>query len=97
MIALATDLPLIAEADLSSLESAAAGEVVVIAPDRSGAGTNALALAPPDFTFHFGPNSFTRHVEEAERRGLQVRVLRTRGLSADVDGPADLWLVDALH
>jgi len=60
----------------------------VIAPDDSGQGTNALALAPPsaDF-FRFGPKSFAAHIELAAARGLATRIVRRPGLAHDLDTP----------
>jgi 2-phospho-L-lactate guanylyltransferase len=42
------------------------------------------------FRFAYGPGSFVRHVAEAERLGLDVRVVRDPDLAFDVDVPADL-------
>ena len=94
MIALATDLPLLTAADLRALVGEAEARTAVIAPDRDAMGTNAVAVAPPEFDFQFGPGSFARHVEEAKSRDLAVRVVRTRGLEFDLDLPADLRHVD---
>lgn len=64
---------------------------LVIAPDRHGAGTNALLLAPPDaIEPSFGPDSLSRHVAAAEARELDYRVQRVPGLALDVDTPEDL-------
>jgi 2-phospho-L-lactate guanylyltransferase len=42
------------------------------------------------FRFAYGPGSFRRHVAEAERLGLHVRVVRDPDLAFDVDVPDDL-------
>jgi 2-phospho-L-lactate guanylyltransferase len=64
---------------------------VTIVPDRHDDGTNVLAI-PVDagFMFHYGPGSFARHLAEAGRLGLAVRVLRDDSLAWDVDVPGDL-------
>ncbi|MFN8035573.1 MAG: 2-phospho-L-lactate guanylyltransferase [Acidimicrobiia bacterium] len=65
-----------------------------IVPCHRDDGTPVLSL-PSDvpFAFSYGPGSFRRHVTEATRLGLGVRVLRDPNLAFDVDVPADLaWL-----
>jgi 2-phospho-L-lactate guanylyltransferase len=87
----------IAHADLPFARSLApvAGDgpepVVAIVPCHRNDGTPVIALpvAAP-FRFAYGPGSFRRHVDEAHRLGLQVRVVRDPDLSFDVDVPADL-------
>lgn len=64
---------------------------VTVVPDRVGNGTNVICVpSASGFTFSYGPGSFTRHTAEALRLRLPLRVLRERGLSQDVDTPADL-------
>jgi 2-phospho-L-lactate guanylyltransferase len=64
--------------------------VMAICADKAGVGTNALLLAPPvEFTFHYGPDSFRRHLAEAGRRGLSCHVVSTPGLSFDLDTEED--------
>jgi 2-phospho-L-lactate guanylyltransferase len=64
---------------------------VVIVPDRHGAGTNALLLAPPDVIAPaFGPGSFKRHREAAAAAGVPWAVERPETLLLDIDTPADL-------
>ena len=63
----------------------------VIVPARVGGGTNALVLSPPDaLAPNFGEGSFARHCRQALERALEPRILRLRGLSRDIDEPADL-------
>jgi 2-phospho-L-lactate/phosphoenolpyruvate guanylyltransferase len=80
------DLPLLEAEDVSALLAAARGAGVVLAADRHGLGTNAVALRPDaDFVFAFGEHSLARH---ASTPGA-VTLVRT-GLGWDVDSPADL-------
>jgi len=66
-------------------------EGVVIVPDRHGAGTNALLIAPPDALGPaFGPGSLARHAALAHAAGVRVRVGRLPSLELDVDTPGDL-------
>ena len=66
---------------------------ITLVPDRHGDGTNVLVV-PTDvgFVFAYGPGSFPRHVSEADRLGLTVRIVHDPQLAWDVDEPADLDL-----
>lgn len=67
---------------------------VTIVPDRTYDGTNVISVpAQSGFCFSYGPRSFSRHVAEARRLGLDLAVLRDDRLAADVDVPRDLVLV----
>lgn len=85
---------IIAHADLplaDDLRVVDLGEGISIVPDRHGDGTNVLCLpAAMDFTFAYGPGSFTAHVEIARRAGFEPVVLEHPRLSLDVDHPDDL-------
>ena len=54
-------------------------------------------LHPADsgFRFSYGPGSFERHVAEARRLGLPIRVVDDPTLAIDIDEPADLRFVEA--
>lgn len=65
--------------------------VAYIAPDRWESGTNVLSIpAGTDFAFSYGPGSFGRHAEEAQRLGLKVEICRDADLAWDIDLPRDL-------
>lgn len=87
------DLP--RAAGLARLADASDGfEGITFVPDRRDDGTNvasvpAAAIAA-GFTFAYGPGSFGRHVAEAGRVDVPVRVLRLPELQWDVDTPDDL-------
>lgn len=85
---------IVAHADLPLAESfvAIAGWTgVTLVPDRHEDGTNVIALpASCGFRFAYGPGSFGRHAAEAQRLGLDVRVVNDPTLAWDVDVPADL-------
>jgi 2-phospho-L-lactate guanylyltransferase len=69
---------------------------MVICSDVEGDGTNALFVNPAqEFTFHFGPGSFQNHIQEAEKRGLQVQIISTPGLSFDIDNEGDWFTYQA--
>jgi 2-phospho-L-lactate guanylyltransferase len=88
------DLPLATTFDHVAGDGAA--PVAVIVPCHRGDGTPVLSL-PVDapFRFAYGPGSFARHCSEAERAGLEVRIVRDPALSFDVDVPDDLALLAA--
>jgi 2-phospho-L-lactate guanylyltransferase len=64
---------------------------VTIVPDRRHDGTNVIAIpAGSGFRFAYGPRSFTRHLDEARRLDLAVRIVHSSPLAWDVDLPEDL-------
>lgn len=71
---------------------------VIVVPDRTGQGTNALSVPTAEgFRFSYGPGSFERHCEEARRLGFDPKVVvDPEGLSADIDEPEDLQNASAL-
>ena len=90
---------IVAHADLPdaiSLAELAAGDGIVLVPDRRDDGTNVIVV-PTDagFGFTYGPGSFRRHGAEARRLGLGLRVVREPLLGYDVDWPADLLPAEA--
>ena len=90
------DLPNLTADDVASLlEPVAERPGVAIAPDRSGSGTNGLALSPIDaIGFRFGLGSLAAHREEALRARLPTTIVERPGLAFDLDTPADLarWI-----
>jgi 2-phospho-L-lactate guanylyltransferase len=67
---------------------------ITIVPDRRRDGTNVIAVPPTaGFVFAYGPGSFARHLDEARRLGLPVRVVHSSPLAWDVDVPDDLAVV----
>jgi len=94
LAALGADYVTVVHADLPT--AAGIGRIehfegVTIAPDRRHTGTNLLRVpTSAGFTMCFGRDSFRRHVEESERRGLAHQVLERDDLAFDVDEPEDL-------
>jgi 2-phospho-L-lactate guanylyltransferase len=86
VVVAAGDLPL-----ASDLRWVARFPGVTIIPDRRRDGTNVIAV-PPDagFAFAYGPGSFARHLNEARRVNLPIRVVHSSPLAWDVDIPDDL-------
>jgi 2-phospho-L-lactate/phosphoenolpyruvate guanylyltransferase len=91
VVVLPADLPHITAAEIDVLVRAGRVGGFAIAPDAAGTGTNALCLVSAQpFQFQFGPDSQRLHLLEAERLGLNPRIVRLPGLAFDVDSPADL-------
>jgi 2-phospho-L-lactate guanylyltransferase len=94
IIVLFGDLPLLTGADVRNLVRRDAP--VVLAPDRHGAGTNALVVRlgrsgkGRSFTFHFGAGSYAAHVDEAHRLGLEAATSISFGTAFDLDTPEDM-------
>ncbi len=90
------DLPNLRPDDVAALLAAADGaRGVAVAADRSGSGTNGLALRPPSvISFAFGIGSRAAHLAAAARVGVEPVLVDRPGLSFDLDTPADLarWL-----
>lgn len=87
MLVIHGDLPLIGPEDVAALIVGAEEKGYAFAPDRHGAGTNAVAIgAGHDFAFAFGEGSLARHCDRAPDAAL----IRRPGLSLDVDTPGDL-------
>jgi 2-phospho-L-lactate guanylyltransferase len=64
---------------------------VTLVPDRRDDGTNVVGIpAGAGFRFSYGPGSFSRHLVESERLGLECRVIRDPELRWDVDEPGDI-------
>ena len=106
ILVLPCDLPFVKEDDieliLTMMETVQALEtddgsapelrVMIISPDQSGKGTNALFLCPTSsFNFHFGPQSFKLHLSEASRQGMTSRIVNPPGLTFDLDTEED-WI-----
>ncbi len=70
--------------------------LVILVPDRAGAGTNVLLVAPPDaIPFHFGEGSRAAHANAARAAGAIY--LEVDGpLELDLDTPDDLLAAEAL-
>jgi 2-phospho-L-lactate/phosphoenolpyruvate guanylyltransferase len=91
IVVLPADLPMVTSAEIDALVHAGRAGGFAIAPDAAGVGTNALCLtSAAPFQFQFGLGSQSLHLREAQRLGLDPRVVRLPGLELDVDLPADL-------
>jgi len=96
VLILPADLPQISAEDIQTMiEAGQNPPVVVIAPDYHGEGTNAMLVNPAGLIqYDFGPQSFERHVAQAESKGAEVKVLNLDSLAHDVDMPEDLTFLN---
>ena len=92
LLRLPLDLPLLQPGDIDDLLAAeCAAPAVVMVPSRDGTGTNAILRVPPAlFPSHFGPDSFAKHRQEAERLHAKITIIRNQRLEMDVDDESDL-------
>ena len=64
---------------------------IIITPDRRMNGTNALFINPAGILeYDFGNWSFSKHVEQAERKKIRIEIYNNDKLSFDLDIPEDL-------
>jgi 2-phospho-L-lactate guanylyltransferase len=90
MLVLPADLPFVTPVDIEALFAAAHEHPVVIAPDATQSGTNALLLSPPTLSSpRFGVGSFNDHMGEARAAGASVAVVSRAALERDIDVPTD--------
>jgi 2-phospho-L-lactate/phosphoenolpyruvate guanylyltransferase len=96
LLVLPADLPLLDTEDVRAvLDEMGEEGSIVISPDVSRSGTNALLLCPPDvMPFAFGPGSYEAHLRAARERGLYVRICERPHLAFDLDTTEDLASLD---
>lgn len=93
LLTISADLPLLRPSDITALVTQARQHEVVLAPSRDGSGTNALLVRPPlALPYLFGPNSFQRYQQEAQRLGLSSTHYVSSSLGLDIDTADDLAL-----
>ncbi len=99
ILILPADLPLVKADHVKSLLSCATKPPeIIIAPDRRRDGTNALYLEPADLiNFYYGTGSFHKHVEEAEKRKINVKIFESEEFGLDLDLPEDLELLTEIE
>jgi len=92
MLTVPGDLPCLTTDEVQTvLAACTAAPAAVFVPSRSGLGTNAVCLAPPDAVpLRFGEPSFADHLTAARARGIEPVVLELPGAGLDIDRPADL-------
>ena len=81
------DLPFLQGKELRELMAQAARkESAILAPAKSGGGTNAILLPEPSgFRLLLGPASFRRHLAQAKSLGMDLAIHCSPGLAHDLD------------
>ncbi|MDQ4095244.1 MAG: 2-phospho-L-lactate guanylyltransferase [Actinomycetota bacterium] len=88
---LPVDVPLATAEDVRDLVDTGATSDVVLATARSGGGTNALYLSPPDaLEPRFGEGSLRAHAADAEAAKLRCSILNLPRLALDIDTMEDV-------
>jgi len=92
LLRLPVDIPLVEPADIEAVfETLGVAPTAILVPSSDGTGTNAILRSPPAlFPSHFGPQSFVRHLAEAEACGVRAQVFRNPRLELDIDEWEDL-------
>jgi 2-phospho-L-lactate/phosphoenolpyruvate guanylyltransferase len=95
IMVLPADLPLLTQDDLRELLARVRQTpCVVIAPDRHQDGTNALLMTLGGLIpYTFGPGSFQRHCEAAQKAGSHLEIVQNSHIALDLDTPDDLNLL----
>ena len=85
------DLPLLTKDDIIAIiEKSGNPPEIIIVPDRKMSGTNMLLVNPIGaIKYNFGAWSFRKHVEQAERRKINIKICNRKNLSFDLDLPED--------
>lgn len=91
IIILPVDLPFACVQDLIGISTLGERHSIVIAPDKTGTGTNALFLdRKVPLKFQFGSDSFRLHKVESLRCGRQPYLFINQRIAWDIDEPTDL-------
>ena len=91
LLILTADLPQVTPEALDGIIDAGESVPVTLVPSRSGTGTNAMVLSPPDaLAPEFGEDSLARHVARADAAGVAYQIVEAARLATDVDTPEDL-------
>jgi len=96
VLILPADLPLISQEDiLEVLSFESTNSQMIIVPDRKMNGTNALFINPIGaIKYNFGEWSFKKHIEQAERKKIDVKIVNNENISFDLDIPEDWELLE---
>ena len=96
MLVIPGDLPLLSTDSIDRLiaEAPATPRSVVVAPDASRIGTNALLCSPPGLVDPaFGAPSFEQHCRRARDAGAELAVVTLPEIALDLDEPADVGAI----
>ena len=99
VLILPADLPLINESDIQQfIKLGETSQGIVISPDHKQNGTNALLVDPIGaIDYNFGEWSFRKHIEQAQRKKVNVTVADIKNLKFDLDLPEDFLLLKTME
>jgi 2-phospho-L-lactate guanylyltransferase len=98
VLVLPTDLPKLTPNDLVVVMNLLPALGVLIVPDYSYRGTNALGMSSPKLIdVAFGTNSFHNHCLQAQQKDLNLRVYYNQAIMHDLDTQPDLELIRQDH
>jgi 2-phospho-L-lactate guanylyltransferase len=111
VLILPSDLPLLTKEDVKMMVDAVGPAInngqtgdftghraMAICTDHMQNGTNALMVYPPiGFNYQYGPGSFDLHLAEAERLGMDRRIVHAPGIKFDLDSEEDWRTYQALQ
>lgn len=94
VLRLPIDIPLVQAQDLDDLfKETPTSPYALLVPSLDGLGTNALRRSPPNvFPSKFGSDSFRKHMKEARRLNVTVKVKNMPRIALDIDKLSDLKL-----
>lgn len=92
------DLPMVSGAAIHALveDHQESGADISLVSCQENNGTNAMILplslsATSSFIYHFGEQSFGKHLAEAERLQWKINIFQHPRLALDIDSMSDLW------
>jgi 2-phospho-L-lactate/phosphoenolpyruvate guanylyltransferase len=92
-----SDLPLLDSNALNNVLGFLDSHDLIICPSRKKDGTNLLGFVRKGaIPLHYDDDSFTKHLLEAEGRGLDYKILDSKEFSFDLDDEEDLKLIQTL-
>ena len=96
ILVLPADIPRLSRDDIQTLLARVEDPpVVVVVPDRSRQGTNALLVCPAGLIdYQFGVGSFQKHCQQAREAGARLEICELPSMALDLDEPEDLALID---
>jgi 2-phospho-L-lactate guanylyltransferase len=92
VLVLPADIPLLSTADVDAIVRLGkdSGHSVVLSQSYDG-GTNALFQTPPNLIHtYFGRKSFSKHLNEAKKKGVCLKLHYSERLMTDIDSEEDL-------
>lgn len=91
MLVLPGDVPFVTPAEISELACHAIPQSVTIVPAHDFEGTNSLLMSPPGaLAPAFGKDSFSCHLDGADKADIATSTCHLEGLGRDIDNAADL-------